>query len=87
MMGGFSGCCGYGGFGIVFNAIVLIVFVLGVFSMIIWITRRVRTNQRNKYEPTIPGSAKTSPGEVLAIRYASGEIDRDQFKKMLSDIE
>jgi uncharacterized membrane protein len=32
------------------------------------------------------GGAQPSPREILDIRYASGEIDRDLYQQMLSDL-
>ena len=96
MMGGFGGCCGTGWFGnfgsfgwigFVLNLLILSAFVIGLVVFVIWLVRRLRANDPNTYAPTMAGFGQTSPEEILAIRYARGEIDRDQFKKMVSDLD
>ena len=99
MMGGFGGCCGTGWFGnfgnfgsfgwigLVLNLLILSAFVIGLVAFIIWLVRRLRAYGQNAYAPTMAGFGQTSPKYILAIRYARGEIDRDQFKKMVSDLD
>jgi uncharacterized membrane protein len=96
MMGGFGGCCGTGWFGnfgsfgwigFVINLLILSAFVIGLVVFVIWLVRRLRTYGPNAYAPTMAGFGQTSPKDILAIRYARGEIDRDQFKKMVSDLD
>ncbi len=96
MMGGFGGCCGTGWFGnfgsfgwigFALNLLILSAFVIGLVVFILWLVRRLRGDGPNAYAPTMAGPGQTSPEEILAIRYARGEIDRDQFKKMVSDLD
>ncbi len=96
MMGGFGGCCGTGWFGnfggigwigFVINLLILIAFVVGLVAFILWLVRRLRTYSPSAYSSTKAGLGQTSPEEILAIRYARGDLDRDQFKKMVSDLD
>ena len=96
MMGGFGGCCGTGWFGnfgsfgwigFVLNLLILSAFVIGLVAFILWLVRKSRAYSPNAYAPTMAGPGHTSPEEILAIRYARGEIDRDQFNKMISDLD
>jgi putative membrane protein len=96
MMGGFGGCCGYGWLGnfgsfgwigLVFNLLILSAFVIGVVALILWLVRRLRGKNAGAYSPATIENAQNSPQDVLAIRYARGEIDSDQYKKMVSTLD
>jgi len=90
MMGWFSGCCGFsglGGFGsfgwigLIFN----LVIVVGVI-LIVWVVRRFTSGGSANTSLQTSGGAQPSPREILDIRYASVEIDRDLYQQMLSDL-
>jgi putative membrane protein len=49
-----------------------------VFALLIWALLR---NARG------PSTSSESPEEVLKRRYAEGEIDREMYLRMLSDIQ
>lgn len=91
MMGGFGGCCGgswFGGMwglgwiGILVNVLVL----LGIVALVVWLARRLVGNGARTEHSQISGSEGRSPREILSVRYARGEIDRDQYMSMLSDL-
>jgi uncharacterized membrane protein len=96
MMGGFEGCCGFGWFGnlggwgwigFVLYLLILIAILIGIVAFIFWLVRRIRANGPSTYSPTTAGNTQSSAQEILAIRYARGEIDREKFKSLLSDLE
>jgi uncharacterized membrane protein len=89
MMGGFgSGFGGFGGLGLigmVLNLAITVGLIVGVVLLIAWLWRRVNPG------PGAPVSVQStaalaSPKEILQIRYARGEITRDQFQQMLADL-
>jgi putative membrane protein len=92
MMGGYGGCCGLGWFGgmggygwtgLILNVLIILGFIL----LVVWAVRKVM--------PTTTGSPFSyssldrlaTPKEILAVRYARGEIDRDEYQNMLADLE
>ena len=82
MGGGMMGMHGFGGMGLfggwiglIFNLAIIIGFVV----LIVWAVKRFTSN----VSPT--GTAKT-PREIVQARYARGEITRDQYQQMLSDL-
>ena len=81
MVPGFSCFGNYGGYswiGMFVSLALVTVVVIGV----IWLVRRsFFTNQ--EYMVT----AKSSPGEILQIRYAQGEITREQYLEILDDLK
>lgn len=91
MMGWFSGCCGFGGIGgfgsfgwigLIFNLVIVVI----VISLIVWVVRRFTTGGSAFTSLQTSGGAQSSPREILDIRYARGEIDRDLYQQMISDL-
>lgn len=91
MMGWFSGCCGFsglGGFGSFgwIGLIINLVIIAGVILLIVWVVRRFTAGRSAFTSLQTSSGAQPSPREILDIRYASGEIDRDLYQQMLSDL-
>lgn len=78
---------GFARFGLIAAVIQLIIsaaVVIGIILLIIWLARRL-----SNAGPTGPGanpSGPMSPRDVLQMRYARGEITREQYKQMLEDL-
>ena len=75
-MMGFGMMGGLGLIGLLFNVVILI----GIVVLIVWAVKRF-TRQGN--QPTTGGQ---SPRDILQARYARGEITREQYQQMLSDL-
>lgn len=87
-----SGCCGgYGGFGSfgIWGLILNAVFGLLIFGGLIWLTvwaiRRftARNTGGSNYNPAAPSE---SAKEIARMRYARGEITREQYQEILNDL-
>jgi putative membrane protein len=79
MMNGFGGMGLLGGLiGMIFN----LAIIVGIVMLIIWAVKRFTGGTTNWNQP----SASQSPREILQARYARGEINRDQYQQMLSDL-
>ena len=94
MMGpGIFGCCGgwgrfgsYGWIGILLNVVITLVVLGGIVWLLIWAVRRLSSGQgRNTFAGN--QSASQTPREILQIRYARGEITREQYLNMLEDLK
>ena len=80
MMGG-GGMMGFGGFGLIgllFNLLIII----GVVLLVVWAVRRFTSGTTNGSQSL----GNQSPREILQARYARGEITREQYQQMLSDL-
>lgn len=74
-MMGFGMMGGFGLIGLLFNALIII----GVVVLIVWAVRRFST-------PGNQTSGSQSAREILQGRYARGELTREQYQQMLSDL-
>lgn len=76
MMGWDYGMMGaFGLIGLLFN----LLLIVGVVVLVVWAVRRF--TERGG-QPSGGGSAR----EVLQLRYARGEITREQYQEMLKDL-
>ena len=79
MMGG--GMMGYGGWGL-FGGIIGLVFnlliLVGIVLLVVWAVKRFTSNNSSP--------ALQTPKEILQARYARGELTREQYQQMLSDL-
>ena len=85
MMGGGGMMNGFGGFSLLGGLIGLIfnlAIIVGIVILIVWAVKRFTGGSANLNQP----SGGQSPREILQARYARGEITRDQYQQMLSDL-
>ncbi len=74
-MMGYGMMGGFGLIGLLFNALI----VVGIVVLAVWAVRRFSA-------PADHGSAGQSAREILQVRYARGEITREQYQEMLKDL-
>lgn len=92
MMGWLDGCCGFGPFGtgnwvgLILNLVVVIGLVIGFVLFIRWLVQQSRMNLGEVGKRGEDGEIHLSARRILDNRYARGEIDRDQYQQMVSDI-
>ncbi len=89
MMPWFGGCCGYGSFGwigLLLNLIITLALIGGIAALAIWLVRRLSAGDSGESSHEDHAQAQPSPRELLKIRYARGEITREQYLQMLDDL-
>ena len=69
-----------GGFGLI-GLIINIAIIVGIVILIVWAVKRFTGGSANMNQ-----LSSQSPREILQTRYARGEITRDQYQQMLSDL-
>ena len=77
MMNGF-GFGGMGLIGLIFN----LAIVIGIVILIVWAVKRFTSGTTNLNQT----SGGQTPREILQVRYARGEITRDQYQQILQDL-
>ena len=94
--GGFRGPGGFGGssgFGIL-GALVLLglglIVLIALALVAVWLWRRTAVGQRSSGGRPVTASPQSgpvlSPGDVARLRYARGEITREQYQQLLVDL-
>lgn len=76
---------GYGGFGslgLILNLVITIGVIVGIVALVIWLVRRLGTETGS----TTRTAEAHSPQEILQVRYARGEITREQYQQMADDL-
>ena len=84
MMNGYFGSFGpgLGLIGLLFN----IAIIVGIVVLVVWIVRQFnRTTNQSSSTYNKTGSTLTAR-EILDIRYARGELSREEYQTMLNDI-
>jgi uncharacterized membrane protein len=86
-MGGMMGGGMMGGFGLIgllFNLVVIV----GIVVLVIWAVRQVSSNGQGAglLGQLNNRSAEATPREIVAERYTRGEITREQYQEILSDL-
>lgn len=90
---GWGSCCGFGSFGSfgwigwIINLVLTVGILIGVVLLVIWAVRRFTNNQSGSYLSSgRSDSGMTTAREILQMRYARGEISREEYQQMLEDI-
>ncbi len=73
-MMGYGMMWGYGLIGLIFN----IAIIVGIVILIVWAVRR--------FSGGVTSSGGQSARDILQVRYAKGEITREQYQQMLKDL-
>ena len=81
MGGGMMHGFGFGGMGLFGGWIGLILnlaIIIGIVILVVWAVKRFTSSSVS--------SGGQTPREIVQARYARGEITRDQYQQMLSDL-
>jgi len=84
MMGGFGDFGTFGWIGMILNWVITIGLIVGVVLLIVWVVKRLGPSGQGA--TTTSATAGGSPRDILQIRYARGEITREQYQQMLADL-
>ncbi|MAT43709.1 MAG: hypothetical protein CL609_15335 [Anaerolineaceae bacterium] len=83
MMGGFGSFGGFGWIGMVLNLIISIAVIIGLILLVVWAVRRF---SGSNYQSGIQSPGSQSAKEIAQARYARGEISREEYQQILSDL-
>jgi putative membrane protein len=74
---------GFGFMGI-FGLLLMVLFWGGLIALAVWLVSALVRNGQGASKP--PAGNGSTPLEILGQRYARGEIDRDEYEQMKSDL-
>jgi putative membrane protein len=84
MMGGGFGA--YGTVGLILNIIITIGVIIGIVLLIVWAVRRLSANGAGYYTGRQTEAELSNPKEIAQLRYARGDITRDQYQELITDL-
>jgi len=85
-MNGFGGFGSFGLIGMILNLVITIGLIVGIVLLVVWLVRKVGASAGQAAWPAQRLGGLESPREILQTRYARGEITREQFQQMLTDV-
>ena len=89
MFGCDFGTLGSYGWGVmILNLAITVGVVIGIVLLAIWLFRRFATSVPEQGSPNSYNQSgiRQTPREILQVRYARGEITREQYHEMSSDL-
>lgn len=75
---------GYGWIGMIVSLIFAVGLIIGFVFLIVWAVRRMSQNSDSSGNRMVSGQ---SAKEIAQMRYARGEISREEYQQLLADIE
>jgi putative membrane protein len=82
MMGNF-GYGGMGWIGMILGLVITIAVIIGLVLLVVWAVRRMGGNSAQTSPMNIAGQ---SAKDIAQARYAKGEINREEYQQVLSDL-
>ncbi|MDF1499697.1 MAG: hypothetical protein P1P76_04420 [Anaerolineales bacterium] len=86
MMGGYGGYGGLGLIGGILNLVITVAVIIGVVLLVIWAVRRFSQDGGLGASSVTGTAGSASPREIAQMRYARGEITREQYQDILIDL-
>jgi putative membrane protein len=82
-MMGYYGYSGMGLIGMILGLIISVAFVICLVLFIVWVVRRMSANTPH---PGAQAPAGQSARDIAQMRYAKGEITRDEYQQIITDL-
>jgi len=82
MMGDY-GYFGMGGIGMILGLVITIAVIIGLVVLVVWAVRQMSGNSAQSGSLKMTGQ---SARDIAQARYAKGEINREEYQQILSDI-
>jgi len=84
MMGYYGGFGGLGWIGMIIGLGLTVAVIVGVVVLIVWAVRRMSNNPARGGTPSATGP---SARDIAQARYARGEINREEYQSIISDLD
>ena len=82
-MMGYYGFGGMGWVGMILGLIFTVALIVGLVVLVVWGVRRMSGTSSQSGSPITPSQ---SARDIAQARYAKGEITRDEYQQILSDL-
>lgn len=74
---------GFGWIGMILNLVITLAVIFGMVFLVVWAIRRISSSHG---QASSPEQGTLSAKEIAQLRYARGEISRDEYQQILSDL-
>ena len=74
---------GYGG--MIIGSLLFIAFVVGIIALIVWAVKSA--SKGNAGSSSVSSTASQSPMEIAKLRYAKGELTREEYQALFDDLK
>ncbi len=81
--GGFGGMGSFGWIGMILGLVITVAILIGLVLLVIWLVRRF---SRNGSPTNIQPSGGQPAKDIAQARYARGEISREEYQQIVSDL-
>lgn len=81
MMHGYGG---FGWFGMILGLILTLIVLVGLVVLVVWAVRKMSSNTSQTSSHVLTSQ---STKDIAQARYARGEITRDEYMQILSDLK
>ena len=82
---GFGGFGTFGWIGLIINLVLTVGIIVGIVLLVVWAVRRLSASGQGHSMTTYQAPGQNAR-EILQVRYARGEITREEYQQMLSDL-
>ncbi len=84
MMGGFYNFGAFGWIGLILQLVITVAVIVGIVLLVVWAVRSIgRMNAPSGFQNVQGQSAR----DIAQARYAKGEISREEYQQILSDLK
>jgi putative membrane protein len=70
----------FGWFGMIINLVLTIGLIIGIVFFVVWIVKELNNNEGRSHKN------ESSAIEITKVRYAKGEITREEYLNLLTDL-
>ena len=84
MMGYYGSFGTFGWIGMIIGLVLMVAVIIGVILLIVWAVRRMSNNPNSS---GIQAPSSPTARDIAQARYARGEINRDEYQHILSDLD
>jgi putative membrane protein len=74
------------GWWMLWGGLMMLLFWGGIIFLVVWVVQSLARRDSGETRPPST-SARPTPEEIVKERYARGEINRDEFERMMRDLE
>lgn len=77
---------GFGGFGLILGLIAFLVVLVCIVVLVVLAIRHFSKKGAHVFAPPVTPTTASTPKEIIQMRYAKGEINREEYQQLMNDL-